>query len=65
MAEKKVTTEAPTAPKVTKKAYVSKFRIYHPWQDVYINTDPPVKLVMDSYLQAQIDAGIVTEVDFE
>lgn len=53
--------ETPKETKETPKPvikYVSKFRVFHPYQKVYIS-DIPVIVEMDSWLQCQIEAGIV------
>jgi len=50
--------ETPTPKPVAKPKYVSKFRVFHPYQSIYIS-DIPVIVEMDSWLQCQIEAGIV------
>jgi hypothetical protein len=55
---KKVKEEVPQAPPRPK--YVSKIRMFHPYQKVYIH-DLPVTLDMDGWLEAQIEAGIVKQ----
>jgi hypothetical protein len=49
---------APELPK--RQKYVSKLRMYHPYQNIYIH-DMPVAVDLDSWLQSQIEAGIVTK----
>lgn len=52
---------APVARELPKRQkYVSKLRMYHPYQNIYIH-DIPVAMDLDSWLQSQIEAGIVTK----
>jgi len=50
--------EIKETPKPQPVKYVSKFRVFHPYQSIYIS-DIPVIVEMDSWLQCQIEAGIV------
>jgi len=50
--------------KVKKLWYVAKIRLWHPFQNKHVDTEP-VLLELDDWLQSQIDAGIVTEAQVE
>jgi len=50
------------ATKKKKRYFISKFRMFHPYQNKYLG-DTPVPLELDGWLESQIAAGIVTETE--
>lgn len=56
--------EDPKPKKAKKLWYVAKIRLWHPFQNKHVDS-VPVALELDAWLQSQIDAGIVTQVEVE
>lgn len=58
------TTETPEpteTPESLKKYVSNKIRLHHPDQNVYLVPGEPVELKMDSWLDSQVKAGLVSE----